>query len=116
LRNRDSTHYQVNGAKSPARTNDQFLDIDILDFEQIVQSALHQSIFFQLIVAFVCEHLGRFDEDLCDACGQAGNKCARESGFHRANFIRKLIRGLPVKRNSYREFLRWLGNRKIVNE
>lgn len=44
------------------------------------------------------------------------NKCARESGFHRANFIRKLIRGLPVKRNSYAEFLRWLGNRKIVNE
>ena len=44
------------------------------------------------------------------------NKCARDSGFHRANFIRKLIRGLPVKRNSYTEFLRWLGNRKIVNE
>ena len=36
------------------------------------------------------------------------NKCARESGFHRANFIRKLIRDLPVKRNSYTEFLRWL--------
>ncbi|HEX6803642.1 MAG TPA: hypothetical protein VF133_08190 [Terriglobales bacterium] len=39
------------------------------------------------------------------------NKCARESGFHRANFIRKLIRGLPVKRNSYTEFLRYLGSR-----
>lgn len=37
------------------------------------------------------------------------NKCARESGFHRANFIRKLIRDLPVKRNSYNDFLRWLG-------
>jgi hypothetical protein len=36
------------------------------------------------------------------------NKCARESGFDRKNFIRRLIRGLPVKRNSYDEFLRWL--------
>ena len=37
------------------------------------------------------------------------NKCARESGFDRKNFIRKLIRGIPVKRNSYEEFVRWLG-------
>lgn len=36
------------------------------------------------------------------------NKCARESGFHRANVIRKLVRGIPVKRNSYNEFGRWL--------
>jgi hypothetical protein len=36
------------------------------------------------------------------------NKCARESGFDRKNFIRKLIRGIPVKRNSYREFVHWL--------
>ncbi len=36
------------------------------------------------------------------------NKCARESGFDRKNFIRKLVRGLPVKRNSYDEFVRWL--------
>jgi hypothetical protein len=36
------------------------------------------------------------------------NKCARESRFDRKNFIRKLIRGLPVKRNSYNEFVRWL--------
>jgi hypothetical protein len=36
------------------------------------------------------------------------NKCARESGFDRKNFIRKLVRGLPVKRNSYNEFVRWL--------
>jgi len=36
------------------------------------------------------------------------NKCARESGFDRKNFIRKLVRGLPVKRNSYEEFVRWL--------
>ncbi|HTR23956.1 MAG TPA: hypothetical protein VMI10_08215 [Terriglobales bacterium] len=36
------------------------------------------------------------------------NKCARESGFDRKNFIRKLLRGLPVKRNSYDQFVRWL--------
>lgn len=36
------------------------------------------------------------------------NKCARESGFHRANFIRKLVRNMPVKGNSYTEFLRWI--------
>lgn len=36
------------------------------------------------------------------------NKCARKSGFDRKNFIRKLIRGIPVKRNSYQEFMRWL--------
>jgi len=44
------------------------------------------------------------------------NKCARESGLHRANFIRKLVRGATVKRNSYTKFLQWLGNRKIVDE
>ena len=36
------------------------------------------------------------------------NKCARESGFDRKNFVRKLVRGIPVKRNSYDEFVRWL--------
>jgi hypothetical protein len=36
------------------------------------------------------------------------NKCARESGFDRKNFIRKLIRGVPVKRSSYNEFVRWM--------
>ena len=36
------------------------------------------------------------------------NKCARESGFDRKNLIRKLIRGIPVKRNSYDDFVRWL--------
>ena len=36
------------------------------------------------------------------------NKCARESGFDRKNFVRKLVRGLPVKRNSYNAFARWL--------
>jgi hypothetical protein len=40
------------------------------------------------------------------------NKCARESGFDRKNFIRKLVRGLPVKRNSYAEFERWLQSYK----
>jgi hypothetical protein len=48
------------------------------------------------------------------------NKCARESGFDRKSFIRKLVRGLPVKRNSYNEFTRWLNghrlNAKSVNE
>ena len=38
-------------------------------------------------------------------------KCARESGFTRI-FIRKLLRGLPVKRNSYNEFARWLQSYK----
>jgi hypothetical protein len=40
------------------------------------------------------------------------NRCARESGFDRKNFIRKLLRDIPVKRNSYREFVRWLDGYK----
>jgi hypothetical protein len=40
------------------------------------------------------------------------NKCARESGFDRKNFIRKLLRGIPVKPNSYNEFLRWFQSYK----
>jgi hypothetical protein len=36
------------------------------------------------------------------------HKCARESGFNRKNFIRKLVRGVQVKRNSYNEFASWL--------
>ena len=36
------------------------------------------------------------------------NKCARESDFDQKNFIRKLIRDVPVKRNSYNEFVCWL--------
>jgi hypothetical protein len=36
------------------------------------------------------------------------NRCARESGLHRANVVRKLVRGLPIKRVSYTEFVRWL--------
>jgi hypothetical protein len=41
------------------------------------------------------------------------NKCARESRFDRKNSIRKLIRGVPVKRNSYNEFVRWLQGHKL---
>jgi hypothetical protein len=40
------------------------------------------------------------------------NKCARESRFDRKNFVRKLVRGLPVKRSSYNEFVRWLQSYK----
>jgi hypothetical protein len=36
------------------------------------------------------------------------NKGARENGFDRKNFVRKLVRGIPVKRNSYQEFTPWL--------
>jgi hypothetical protein len=42
------------------------------------------------------------------------NKCARESGFDRKNFIRKLVRDIPVKRSSYSEFVRWLQGYKIA--
>jgi hypothetical protein len=44
------------------------------------------------------------------------NKCARESGFDRKNFIRKLVRDIPVKRNSYAEFERWLQSYKSQND
>jgi len=44
------------------------------------------------------------------------NKCARESGFDRKNFIRKLVRGVPIKRNSYNEFDRWLQGYKSQNQ
>jgi hypothetical protein len=44
------------------------------------------------------------------------NKCARESEFDRKNFIRKLVRKVPVKRNSYEEFLRWLERHKPVGQ
>lgn len=55
-------------------------------------------------------------EDVKAAIQKIGiNRCARESGFDRKNFVRKLVRGLPVKRNSYNEFLRWLGAYKSQN-
>ena len=44
------------------------------------------------------------------------NRCARESGFDRKNFIRKLVRDIPVKRNSYNEFVRWLKGYKLQNQ
>lgn len=34
-------------------------------------------------------------------------RCSRESGFTRY-FVRKLLRGLTVKRGAYSEFVRWL--------
>src|SRR5207245_1170450 len=42
-------------------------------------------------------------------------KCAREIGFTRI-FIRKLLRGGTVKRNSYDEFVRCLQGYKIQNK
>lgn len=42
------------------------------------------------------------------------NKCARESGIDRKNFVRKLVRGLPVKRNTYEEFVRWLRGQSAI--
>jgi hypothetical protein len=48
-------------------------------------------------------------EDVKAAIQRIGiNRCALESGFDRRNFVRKLIRGIPVKRTSYTEFMRWL--------
>src|SRR5260370_3353410 len=44
------------------------------------------------------------------------NKCARESGFDRKNFIRKLVRDIPVKRNSYDEFVRWVNGYKSKHQ
>jgi hypothetical protein len=47
-------------------------------------------------------------EEINDKILEIGvNKCARESRFDRKNIIRKLVRGVPVKRNSYNEFVRW---------
>jgi hypothetical protein len=55
----------------------------------------------------------RASEEVKKDIGDIGiNKCARESGFDRKNFIRKLVRDIPVKRNSYAEFERWLKSYK----
>jgi hypothetical protein len=35
--------------------------------------------------------------------------------WNHKNFIRKLIRGIPVKRNSYNEFVRWLQSYESEN-
>jgi len=50
----------------------------------------------------------------CDIKRIGIKKCARESGFTRI-FIRKLLRGLPVKRNSYDQFVRWLQSYRSQN-
>ena len=56
-------------------------------------------------------------EDVKTAIRNIGiNKCARESGFDRKNFIRKLVRDIPVKRNSYNEFVRWLQGHKSQDQ
>jgi hypothetical protein len=44
------------------------------------------------------------------------NRCSRESGLDRKNFVPKLIRDIPVKRNSYTEFVRWLQGYKLQNQ
>ena len=66
------------------------------------------------ILEFAAAEYGRkgrvvASEELKRAIQKIGiNRCARESGFDRKNFIRKLVRDMPVKRNSYDEFVRWL--------
>jgi hypothetical protein len=48
-------------------------------------------------------------EEVKDEIKKIGiNRCARESGFDRKNFVRKLVRAVPVKRSSYDQFVRWL--------
>jgi hypothetical protein len=42
-------------------------------------------------------------------------KCARESGFTRF-FVRKLLRGRTVRRNSYNRFVRWLQDYKMAGQ
>jgi hypothetical protein len=57
----------------------------------------------------------RASEEIKAAIQNIGiNKCARESGFDRKNFIRKLVRGQAVKGNSYREFERWLQSYRVT--
>jgi hypothetical protein len=41
------------------------------------------------------------------------NTCARESRFDRKNFIRTLVRNIPVKRTSYNAFECWLQSYKL---
>jgi len=66
------------------------------------------------LVEFAATEYGRkgrvvASEDVKNAIRKIGiNRCARESGFDRKNFVRKLVRDVPVKRNSYNEFARWL--------
>jgi hypothetical protein len=56
-------------------------------------------------------------EEVNDQIREIGvNKCARESGFDRKNFVRKLVRDIPVKHNSYNAFSRWLQGYKGKHE
>jgi hypothetical protein len=71
------------------------------------------------ILRFAATEYGRkgkvvASEEVKTAIQEIGiNKCARESGFDRKNFVRKLVRNLPVKRNSYNEFVRWLQSYRL---
>jgi hypothetical protein len=60
----------------------------------------------------VCER--RFGEEVEANLRYWNRESARESGFDRKNFVRKLIRDIPVKRNSYNEFVRWLQCYKLI--
>ena len=56
-------------------------------------------------------------EEIKDKIKEIGiNRCARESGFDRKNFVRKLIRDLPVKRSSYNAFRSWLRDYKTQQD
>jgi len=64
---------------------------------------------FGLLFEDQCSHQLLSEVEVKDDFGNIGiNKCARESGFDRKNFVRDI----PVKRNSYNEFLRWLNGYK----
>ena len=66
------------------------------------------------VLEFAATEYGRKDkvvasEDVKATISSIGiNRCARESGFDRKNFVRKLVRDIPVKRNSYNEFVKWI--------
>lgn len=74
------------------------------------------------VLAFAATEYGRTgkvlaSEEVKKQINETGiNRCARESGFDRKNFIRKLVRDIPVKRNSYSAFLRWLHGYKAQHE
>jgi hypothetical protein len=56
-------------------------------------------------------------EDVKNKIREIGiNKCARESGFDRKNFIRKLVRDIPVKRNSYNTFVAWINGYRLTTD
>jgi hypothetical protein len=54
-------------------------------------------------------------EDVKTAIQNIGiNKCSRESAFDRKNLVRKLVRGIPVKRTSYNEFVRLASELQVM--